>query len=129
MSKSDFLSWIAKYTVPRLSYTDNTDNWDGSAYTYGAIAAEWLVGKIGFKGLVEMLRDVEDLGWKRSFEKHLGKPQEAYFEEIATYIYTEYEIVQENRSWLFLPNCKSRVNGGTFEAKKGVCFSMDGRVP
>jgi hypothetical protein len=76
-----------------------------------------------------MLRDVEDLGWKRSFEKHLGKPQEAYFEEIATYIYTEYEIVQENRSWLFLPNCKSRVNGGTFEAKKGVCFSMDGRVP
>jgi hypothetical protein len=129
MSKSDFLSWIAKYTVPRLSYTDNTDNWDGSAYTYGAIAAEWLVGKIGFKGLVEMLRDVEDLGWKRSFEKHLGKPQEAYFEEIATYIYTEYEIVQANRSWLFLPNCKSRVNGGTFEAKKGVCFSMDGRVP
>ncbi len=129
MTKADFSNWITKYTVPRLSYNDNSDSLDRTAYTYGAIATEWLVGKIGFKGLVELLRDVEDLGWKRSFEKHLGKPQEAFVEEMSDYIYTEYEIVQKNRNWLFMPNCKSRANDGEFEAKRGVCFSMDGRIP
>jgi hypothetical protein len=82
------------------------------------------VGKIGFKGVVELMRDIESLGWKNSFEKHLGKSQESFRDEMADYLLTEYQIAQENSSWLNLPNCKSLdANRWRPEPNKGVCFS------
>ena len=103
--------------------SDNLPN-DGTPYKYGAVLTEWLVGKIGFKGVVDLMRDIESLGWKNSFTKHLGKPQEAFLDEMAEYLYNEYQIAQQNSSWLSLPRCKS-LDPNRFlpEANKGVCFS------
>ncbi len=126
MTKDDFSSWILKNTVPRLSYSDGSDNLpnDGTPYKYGAVLTEWLVGKIGFKGTVGLLRDIESLGWKKSFEKQLGKPQESFLDEMAEYLHTEYQIAQTNSSWLNLPQCKNLdANRWLPEANKGVCFS------
>ena len=129
ITKADLSSWISKYTVPRLSYDDpKVDNLksDGtfSPYRLGALLTEWLVGKIGFKGVVELMRDIESLGWKNSFEKHLGKSQESFRDEMADYLLTEYQIAQENSSWLNLPYCKSLdANRWRPEPNKGVCFS------
>ena len=90
----------------------------------GALLTEWLVGKIGFKGVVELMRDIESLGWKSSFEKHLGKPQESFRDEMADYLLAEYQIAQTNSSWLNLPICKSLdANRWRPEANKGVCYS------
>ena len=126
MTKDDFSSWILKNTVPRLSYSDGSDNLpnDGTPYKYGAVLTEWLVGKIGFKGMVDLLRDIESLGWKKSFEKHLGKPQESFLDEMADYLYAEYQIAQQNSSWLQMPRCKN-LDATRFlpEPNKGVCFS------
>ena len=126
MTKDDFSAWISKNTVPRLSYNDWSDNLpnDGTPYKYGAVLTEWLVGKIGFKGLVDLMRDIESLGWKNSFTKHLGKPQEVFLDEMAEYLYNEYQIAQQNSSWLTLPRCKS-LDPNRFlpEANTGVCFS------
>ena len=126
MTKDDFSAWISKNTVSRLTYNDYSDNLptDGTPYKYGAVLTEWLVGKIGFKGVVDLMRDVESLGWKNSFTKHLGKPQEAFLDEMAEYLYNEYQIAQQNGSWLSLPRCKS-LDPNRFlpEANKGVCFS------
>ena len=126
MTKGDFSIWISKNTVPRLSYTDSSDNLpnDGTPYKYGAVLTEWLVGKIGFNGTVELLRDIESLGWKKSFEKQLGKPQESFLDEMAEYLHTEYQIAQTNSSWLNLPMCKNLdATRWLPEANKGVCFS------
>jgi len=126
MTKDDFSSWITKNTVPRLSYTDWSDSLpnDGTPYKFGAALTEWLVGKIGFKGMVELLRDIESLGWKKSFEKHLGKSQESFLDEMADYLYSEYQIAQTNSSWLDLPRCKNLdATRWLPEANKGVCFS------
>ena len=126
MTKDDFSSWITKNTVPRLSYTDWSDSLpnDGTPYKFGAVLTEWLVGKIGFKGVVELLRDIESLGWKKSFEKHLGKSQESFLDEMAEYLHTEYQIAQTNSSWLNLPRCKNLdATRWLPEANKGVCFS------
>jgi hypothetical protein len=82
------------------------------------------VGKIGFKGVVELMGDIESLGWKKSFEKHLGKPQESFLDEMAEYLYTEYQIAQTNSSWLYMPRCKSLdANRYLPDPNKGVCFS------
>jgi hypothetical protein len=129
ITKANLSSWISKNTVPRLSYDDpKADNLAGdgtfSPYRLGALLTEWLVGKIGFKGVVELMRDIESLGWKNSFEKHLGKPQESFRDEMADYLLAEYQIAQTNSSWLNLPNCKSLdANRWRPEANKGVCFS------
>jgi hypothetical protein len=126
MSKDDFKSWISKNTVPRLVYNDWIDNLpnDGTPYKYGAVLTEWLVGKIGFKGLVELMRDIESLGWKSSFTKHLGKSQESFLDEMAEYVYSEYQIAQQNSSWLNMPRCNSLdANRYLPEPKKGICFS------
>jgi hypothetical protein len=126
MTKDDFSTWISKNTVPRLSYNDWSDNLptDGTPYKYGAGLTEWLVGKIGFKGVVELMGDIESLGWKKSFEKHLGKPQESFLDEMAEYLYTEYQIAQTNSSWLYMPRCKSLdANRYLPDPNKGVCFS------
>jgi hypothetical protein len=126
-----FENWLAKTTVPRLTYTDYSDSLptDGSPYRYGALATEWLVGKIGFQGLVSLMRDTESMGWAKAFEKHVGASQIAVRKEIATYMYEETVFVQKNRSWLSLPRCKSLAEGGVIETNKGVCFSADGRRP
>jgi len=126
MTKDDFSSWISKNTVPRLSYNDSSDNLpsDGTPYKFGAVLTEWLLGKIGFKGVVELMRDIESLGWKKSFEKHLGKSQESFLDEMADYLHSEYQIAQTNSSWLNLPRCKNLdATRWLPEAKKGVCFS------
>jgi len=126
MTKDSFKAWISKNTVPRLTYNDWSDNLptDGTPYKYGAVLTEWLVGKIGFKGMVDLLRDIESLGWKKSFEKHLGKPQESFLDEMAEYLYSEYQIAQQNSSWLQMPRCKN-LDATRFlpEPNKGVCFS------
>ncbi len=126
LTKDDFSAWISKNTVPRLSYNDWSDNLptDGTPYKFGAVLTEWLVGKIGFKGVVELMRDIESLGWKKSFEKHLGKPQESFLDEMTEYLYTEYQIAQENSSWLNMPRCKN-LDPNRFlpDPNKGVCFS------
>jgi len=126
MTKDDFSSWISKNTVPRLSYNDSSDNLpsDGTPYKFGAVLTEWLLGKIGFKGVVELMRDIESLGWKKSFEKHLGKSQESFLDEMADYLHSEYQIAQTNSSWLNLPRCKNLdATRWLPEANKGVCFS------
>ena len=128
ITKANLSSWISEKTVPRLSYDDpNADNLPSesfSPYRLGALLTEWLVGKIGFKGVVELMRDIESLGWKSSFEKHLGKPQESFHDEMADYLLTEYQIAQTNSSWLNLPSCKSLdANRWRPEVNKGVCFS------
>ena len=129
ITKANLSSWISKNTVPRLSYDDpKADNLSGdgtfSPYRLGALLTEWLVGKIGFKGVVELMRDIESMGWKNSFEKHLGKSQESFRDEMADYLFTEYQIAQKNSSWLNLPRCKSLdANRWRPEANKGVCFS------
>jgi hypothetical protein len=126
MTKEDFASWISKTTIPRLPYNDWADNMpnDGTPYKYGAVLTEWLVGKVGFKSLVELMRDIETLGWKSSFEKHLGKPQESFLDEMAKYLYSEYQIAQQNSSWLNMPRCNSRdATRYLPEVNKGVCFS------
>jgi hypothetical protein len=126
MTKDDFSSWISKNTVPRLSYNDGSDNLpsDGTPYKFGAVLTEWLLGKIGFKGVVELMRDIESLGWKKSFEKHLGKSQESFLDEMADYLHSEYQIAQTNSSWLNLPRCKNLdATRWLPEANKGVCFS------
>jgi hypothetical protein len=126
MTKADFSNWISKNTVPRLTYNDRSDNLpnDGTPYKFGAVLTEWLVGKIGFKGAVGLMRDIESLGWKDSFEKHLGKSQELFRDEMADYLYAEYQIAQKNSSWLTLPRCKSLdANRYIPDAKKGVCRS------
>ena len=128
ITKANLSSWISEKTVPRLSYddpkADNLPSESFSPYRLGALLTEWLVGKIGFKGVVELMRDIESLGWKSSFEKHLGKPQESFRDEMADYLLTEYQIAQKNSSWLNLPSCKSLdANRWRPEANKGVCFS------
>jgi len=126
MTKADFSNWISKNTVPRLTYNDRSDNLpnDGTPYNFGAVLTEWLVGKIGFKGVVGLMRDIESLGWKDSFEKHLGKSQELFRDEMADYLYAEYQIAQKNSSWLALPRCESLdANRYIPDAKKGVCRS------
>ena len=126
MTKNDFSTWVSKNTVPRISYNDWSDNLptDGTPYKFGAVLTEWLVGKIGFNGVVELMRDIESLGWKKSFEKHLGKPQESFLDEMTEYLYTEYQIAQENSSWLNMPRCKN-LDPNRFlpDPNKGVCFS------
>jgi hypothetical protein len=126
MTKDAFSAWISKNTVPRLTYNDWSDNLptDGTPYKYGAVLTEWLVGKIGFKGMVDLLRDIETLGWKKSFEKQLGKPQESFLDEMADYLYAEYQIAEQNSSWLSMPRCKN-LDATRFlpEPNKGVCFS------
>jgi hypothetical protein len=126
MTKADFSNWISKNTVPRLTYNDRSDNLpnDGTPYKFGAVLTEWLVGKIGFKGTVDLLRDIETLGWKKSFEKQLGKPQESFLDEMADYLYAEYQIAEQNSSWLNMPRCKN-LDATRFlpEPNKGVCFS------
>jgi hypothetical protein len=128
ITKANLSSWISKNTVPRLSYddpkADNLSQESFSPYRLGALLTEWLVGKIGFKGVVELMRDIESLGWKSSFEKHLGKPQESFRDEMADYLLAEYQIAQTNSSWLNLPDCKSLdANRWRPEANTGVCFS------
>ena len=126
MTKGDFSTWISKNTVPRLSYNDWSDNSpsDGTPYKFGAVLTEWLVGKIGFKGVVNLMKDIEDFGWKKAFERQLGKPQELFLDEMADYLYFEYQIARSNVSWLDLPPCKSlQANRWVPDAKRGVCFS------
>ena len=62
---------------------------DGTPYKFGAVLTEWLVGKIGFKGVVNLMKDIEDFGWKKAFERQLGKPQELFLDEMADYLYFE----------------------------------------
>ena len=125
-----FKTWIIKNTVPRLTYTDYSDSLpsDGSPYRYGALVTEWLVGKIGFTGLVTLMRDTESMGWVKAFEKNVGATQAAVSGEIAEYIYGERVYLSKNRLWPMLPRCKSLVNGGVIEVNKGVCTSFDGRI-
>jgi hypothetical protein len=74
--------------------------------------------------MVDLLRDIETLGWKKSFEKQLGKPQESFLDEMADYLYAEYQIAEQNSSWLSMPRCKN-LDATRFlpEPNKGVCFS------
>jgi hypothetical protein len=125
-----FKTWISKTTVPRLSYTDYSDALpsDGSPYRYGALVTEWLVGKIGFTGIVSLMRDTESMGWVKAFEKHVGATQAAVRDEIAEYLYAERTYLSQNRLWPSLPRCKSLAYGGVIEVNKGVCNSFDGRL-
>ena len=130
LTVEDFKSWISKTTVPRLPYNSYVDSLptDGTPYRFGALATEWLISKIGFDGLITLLRETETLGWEKAFEKRVGSTQISVRDEIAEYIYEEHKYVNANRTWLSLPSCKSLVNGGEIEVNKGVCFSLDGRI-
>ena len=125
-----FKTWLNKTTVPRLTYNDYSDALptDGSPYRYGALVTEWLVGKIGFTGLVSLMRDTESMGWVKAFEKNVGATQAAVRDEIAEYLYAERVYMTKNRLWPSLPRCKSLSFGGVIETNKGVCTSFDGRL-
>jgi hypothetical protein len=130
LTVDSFKTWISQNTVPRLSYSDFSDSLpnDGSPYRFGALVTEWLISKIGFTGLVSLMRDTESMGWVKAFEKHVGASQASVRDEIAEYVYQEHAFVNKNRNWLSLPRCKSLANGGVIEVNKGVCFSTDGRL-
>ena len=130
LTVDSFKAWISQNTVPRLSYSDFSDSLpnDGSPYRFGALVTEWLISKIGFTGLVSLMRDTESMGWVKAFEKHVGASQASVRDEIAEYVYQEHVFVNKNRNWLSLPRCKSLANGGVIEVNKGVCFSTDGRL-
>lgn len=125
-----FKNWLTTNTVPRLSYSDRSDSLptDGSAYRLGALATEWLIGKIGFSGLISLLRDTEAMGWASAFEKNVGASQASVRAEIAQHLYAEYKFVDENRDWFTMNQCKSLASSGEVEANKGVCWSGDGRT-
>ena len=117
----DFESWLKLSSVPRLpapSDPNHPCNSPGGAiYKTGALVTEWMLGKIGIGGLVQLLRESEEIGWLKSFEKSIGKSLEASYPEIVSYLRKEYAIVDAN-PWIYLPNCSSYKS-----AQRGLCIS------
>ena len=128
LSVDFFKKWIKDQSFTRLLYGNQaqTKTPDFSIYNTGAMLTEWLVGKIGFQGVISLMRDTESMGWTESFKKNVGASQDVLLDEMANYLYTEFMIVDRNRSIVMLPQCKSYRNGGYIEVNKGVCLSGDG---
>lgn len=106
-----YRKWISELSISKLAGSASGDRCrqfknSERIYMDGGFLTEWLVGKIGFPKLIELMRDVEVIGWAKAFEKYVGKSQEAALDEMVEYLLSEMEIIERNRDWLFLPICR-----------------------
>ena len=91
------------------SVKPNSDSWGCAAFQntglYGNIllATEYLHQQLGIAGVLALYRDTGTMGWDKAIEKALKKSKAAIYDDIASYMLTEYQIAAK-QEWA-RPNC------------------------
>lgn len=91
------------------SVKPNSDSWGCAAFQntglYGNIllATEYLHQQLGIAGVLALYRDTGTMGWEKAIEKALKKSKAAIYDDIASYMLTEYQIAAK-QEWA-RPNC------------------------
>ena len=87
----------------------NSDSWGCAAFVntglYGNIllATEYLHQQLGIAGVLALYRDTGTIGWDKAIEKAFNKSKTVIYDDIASYMLTEFQIAVK-QEWA-RPNC------------------------
>ena len=65
-------------------------------YSHAILANEYLVGKVGIKGYLELIKISGAEGWPRAVEKSFNKTLKQLYEDIAVYMKFHHDLVKAN---------------------------------
>jgi hypothetical protein len=65
-------------------------------YSHAILANEYLVGKVGLKGYLDLIKITGSEGWPKAVEKSLNMTLKQLYEDMAVYMKFHYELVMAN---------------------------------